>query len=315
MNEVKVGIMLPTHVPREQPFSTNLLVETAQWAEAQGFDTLWAGDHIVHPWQFLESLTSLTWAAAHTSRIEIGTCVLLLPMRQLAVVAAQLSALAVLSQGRFKLGIGVGGEWPREWQAAGISLKERGARLDEAIPLLRRLFAGEAVAFEGRFTTLPDVTLGPAPPHIPFYLAGRAPVALARAGTAADGWIGFFLTPNGFARDNKIIDEARRQANRLDQSFQRGMLLNFHIDSSDEIAAEKSLNMNLGFPRELKLAGNTHQLKAFALAGTARCIIDRLKQYISVGCNMFSLAPMDKRDREYREQLQILANEILPEIR
>ena len=176
---LNVGVMLPTHAPRRVPLEPQYIADSAVWAEARGFDAVWAADHIVHPWRFLESLTSLTFVAARTRTIAIGTCVLLLPMRQLTIAAAQIATLATLSSGRLRLGVGVGGEWPREWQAAGVPIKERGARLDEALPLLRRLFTGETIDFSGRFHEFAQVSLSPPPPPIPIYLAGRAPAALA----------------------------------------------------------------------------------------------------------------------------------------
>ena len=310
-----LGLMLPTHAPRGQPLDPGLVGETAQWAETSGFDMVWAGDHIVHPWQFLESLTALGFAAGRTRTIGIGTCVLLLPMRQLSVVAAQIATLATLSQGRFVLGAGVGGEWPREWLAAGVPMNERGKRLDEALELLPRLLRGETVDVAGRFNTFEQVSLSPVPPPVPILLAGRAPVALARIAAKADGWLGFFLTPNGFRRDAATIDEARARHGRLERPFQRGMLLNFHIGASDDAAMERALAINLGFAQELTLAGNTEQLKRFALAGRPATIIARLQEYVDAGCTNFALAPMEKGDAEYSRQARRFAAEILPALR
>jgi alkanesulfonate monooxygenase SsuD/methylene tetrahydromethanopterin reductase-like flavin-dependent oxidoreductase (luciferase family) len=312
---LSIGVMLPTHAPRRLPLDPQFVAHCAVWAEEHGFDAVWAGDHIVHPWQFLESLTSLTFAAARTHTIAIGTCVLLLPMRQLSIAAAQISTLATLSGGRFRLGAGVGGEWPREWQAAGVPIKERGARLDEALPLLRRLFMGESVDFTGRFNTFAGVSLSPVPPPIPIYLAGRAPAALARVGLQADGWLGFFLTPKGFRRDGAVIDAAREQAGRSDRPFERGMLLNFHFDESDEVAVETALALNLGFAEEIQLAASAEQLKLFALAGTPATVLARLREYVDAGCTTFCLAPMQKDQIAYQAQLDIFAAEVLPKLK
>jgi alkanesulfonate monooxygenase SsuD/methylene tetrahydromethanopterin reductase-like flavin-dependent oxidoreductase (luciferase family) len=312
---LNIGLMLPTHAPRDVPLDPQFIVQSAVWAEERGFDTVWAGDHIVHPWQFLESLTSLSFAAARTRTIVIGTCVLLLPMRQLSIAAAQIATLATLSCGRFRLGVGVGGEWPREWQAAGVPLTERGARLDEALPLLRRLFTGEAIDSAGRFNALAGVSLSPVPPPIPIYLAGRAPAALARVGLLADGWLGFFVTPNGFRRDCLVIDAARERAGRSDLPFERGMLLNFHFAESDAAALETALALNLGFATEIQLAGSVEQLKLFALAGTPTTVLARLQEFIDVGCTTFCLAPMQKNQSAYQAQLDIFATEVLPRLR
>jgi alkanesulfonate monooxygenase SsuD/methylene tetrahydromethanopterin reductase-like flavin-dependent oxidoreductase (luciferase family) len=310
---LSIGVMLPTHAPRRVPLDPQFTVHTAVWTEESGFDAVWAGDHIVHPWQFLESLTSLTFVAARTRSIAIGTCVLLLPMRQLTIAATQIATLATLSSGRFRLG--AGGEWPREWQAAGVPIKERGARLDEALPLLQRLFQGETIDFSGRFHTFAGVSLSPVPPPIPIYLAGRAPAALARVGRLADGWLGFFLTPKGFQRDGEVINTAREHAGRSDRPFERGMLLNLHFGENDESALETALALNLGFAEEIKLTASTEQLKLFALAGTPTTVLARLQEYVDAGCTTFCLSPMQKQKIAYQAQLDIFATEVLGKLR
>ena len=312
---LSIGVMLPTHAPRRVPLDPQFTVHSAVWAEEHGFDAVWTGDHIVHPWQFLESLTTLTFVAARTRTITVGTCVLLLPMRQLIVTAAQIATLATLSNGRFRLGVGIGGEWPREWQAAGVPIKERGPRLDEALPLIRRLFTGETIDFSGRFHEFVGVGLSPPPPPIPIYLAGRAPAALARSGQLADGWLGFFLTPRGFQRDGEVINSAREHAGRSDRPFERGMLLNFHIGENDESALETALALNLGFAEEIQLAASTEQLKLFALAGTPTTVLARLQEYVDAGCTTFCLSPMQKEKTAYQAQLDIFTTEVLPKLR
>ncbi len=311
---MKCGLMLPTHAPRETAFDASCIGSTAEWAEAVGFDAVWAGDHIVHPWHFMEALTSLTFAAARTRTIGIGSCVLLLPMRTLSIVAAQTATLATLSNGRLRLGIGIGGEWPKEWQAAGVPLKERGARLEEALPLLRRIYAGEAVDAEGRFNSFSGVSVSPLPPPIPVYLAGKAEAALDRIGRLADGWLGFFVTTKGLQRSSAAIDEARERAGRIGQPFERGLLLHFLLDDS-HAAVTKALELNFGFPRDLKLAANVEQLKQLALVGSADDVLARLQQFIDVGCTTFCVSPMEKETEAYRRQVERFAAEVLPRLK
>ena len=138
---------------------------------------------------------------------------------------------------------------------------------------------------------------------------------LARIAAKADGWLGFFLTPNGFRRDAATIDEARARHGRLERPFQRGMLLNFHIGANDDAAMDHALAINLGFAQELTLAGNAEQLKRFALAGRPATIIARLQEYVDAGCTNFALAPMEKGDAEYSRQARRFAAEILPALR
>jgi alkanesulfonate monooxygenase SsuD/methylene tetrahydromethanopterin reductase-like flavin-dependent oxidoreductase (luciferase family) len=311
----KIGLMLPTYAPREQPLAPELVGATAEWAEQNGFDAVWAGDHIVHPWQFMECLVSLSFVAARTRQCEIGTCVLLLPMRQLSIAAAQISTLATLSNGRFNLGIGLGGEWPLEWQAAGVPTTQRGPRLNEALPLLRRLCTGDVVDFDGRFNSFSGFSLAPVPPPIPLYLAGRAAAALERAGLHGDGWIGFFLTANGFRRASRVIDTVRERAGRSNIPFERGMLLHFQLGKDEDAALDRALALNFGFPQELQLAGNAEQLKRFALIGSADTVHQRIEEYLAAGCGTFCFAPMEKGNAAYQEQIRMFAVEVLPKLK
>lgn len=310
----RIGLLLPTHAPHGRKLDGELLSSVAEWAEAAGFDGLWAGDHIVHPWQFLEALTSLTFVAARTRKIGIGTCVLQLPMRQLAVAAAQIVTLSVLSDERFILGAGIGGEWPLEWQAAGVPTTERGARLDEGLMLLKKLLTGEAVDFAGRFNRF-EGRMSPVPGRLPIHLAGRAPAALKRVGRIADGWIGFFVTPSGFRRDLAVIDAAREEAGRLGQPFERGALLNFHLDENEQRGEARAFALNFGFPKEITLAGSDEQLKRFALLGSAASIIARIREYAEAGCRNFVLSPVEKEGEAYQAQMRAFAERVLPALR
>ena len=235
-------------------------------------------------------------------------------MRQLSIVALQISTLSILSGGRLILGVGVGGEWPKEWAAAGIPLKERGARLDEMIPLLRRLFAGETIDFEGRFNTLPGVTLSPMPPPIPIYFAGRVPAAIQRAAKFGDGWLGFSLSLNGFKRDTALINQARERADRADKPFKFGMSIPFLFDKNDEDAdLRAALALNEGFPPELRLTP-PEKLRRFLLAGTPARVTEQIQGYIEAGCEIFSLSPI-ARGQAFQEHLDIFASEVLPRIK
>jgi alkanesulfonate monooxygenase SsuD/methylene tetrahydromethanopterin reductase-like flavin-dependent oxidoreductase (luciferase family) len=235
-------------------------------------------------------------------------------MRQLSIVTSQIATLANLSGGRLRLGVGVGGEWPREWEAAGVPTSERGARLNESLPLLRKLLAGTQVDFSGRFNVLSGVSVSPVPPRVPIYLAGRADAALERVGREGDGWIGFFLTPNGFRRDSAAIDAARRRVGRETLPFDRGMLLNFQLDDDAERAEARALELNLGFAQELRLAANNEQLKRFALAGTPATVLARLREYVAAGCMTFCVAPMEKDNAGFQRQIRRFAAEILPRL-
>src|SRR5213080_4257156 len=115
-----------------------------------GYDSLWVGDHIAFAVSILDPLLQLAQAAVVSRRLVLGTNVYLLPLRHPVPVAKQIATLDHLCEGRLIFGVGVGGEFPKEYEACGIPLKERGARLSEGIPLLRSLLRGETVEHTGR---------------------------------------------------------------------------------------------------------------------------------------------------------------------
>jgi probable F420-dependent oxidoreductase len=201
-----VGVFLPTFVGASGRTGRELAA-FARRAEDLGFDSVWATDHLLHqsrfyavPW--LDPIVSLTYVAATTSRLRLGTSVLVLPTRQPVVLAKQVATLQALADERYILGAGTGWD-DREFQAVGQQRAERGGRTDESIAILRRLLAGESVTYEGRFYQLRDVAVGPAmrSPLCLWSAGGRqlphaasperpvlAPAVLRRI-VASDGWI------------------------------------------------------------------------------------------------------------------------------
>jgi alkanesulfonate monooxygenase SsuD/methylene tetrahydromethanopterin reductase-like flavin-dependent oxidoreductase (luciferase family) len=114
-----------------------------------GYDSLWVGDHIAFAVAILDPLLQLAQAAMVSRRLTLGTNVYLLPLRHPAPVAKQVATLDHLCEGRLIFGVGVGGEFAKEFEVCGVPLNERGARLSEAIPLLRQLWSGAPVSHAG----------------------------------------------------------------------------------------------------------------------------------------------------------------------
>src|SRR6476619_2478819 len=191
--------------------------------ESSGYDSLWCGDHISFPAAILDPLLQLAQAAVVSRRLMLGTSVYLLPLRHPVPVAKQVATLDHLTEGRFIFGVGVGGEFAREYEACGVPLKERGARLGEAIPLLRKLWSGEPVTYEGRFyQSFNNVPMQPPARQIggpPIWCGGRSDAALARAGRLADGWIAYVVTPEMYQAGLDKIAAAAHEAERGQAAF------------------------------------------------------------------------------------------------
>ncbi len=189
----------------------------AELAEALGFDSVWVGDHVLWHASAPDPAVMLGALAARTSRVRIGSGVMLAALRPPLVVAKQAATLDLLSGGRFVLGVGIGGENPAEFEAVGVDVRERGGRLDETLAICRALFSQPEVNFDGRFYRLRGVRfdLPPATPGgPPIWVGGRAPEALRRAGRLGDGWLAFAVTPERFADGWRSVCEQAERARR-----------------------------------------------------------------------------------------------------
>jgi probable F420-dependent oxidoreductase len=207
--------------------------EVAQAAEGAGFHTLWLSDHLVTPvawnsrYPYSESghpgygpdapLVDVLVAAGHiaalTSRLRIGTGVYILPLRRPLPVARAVATVQQLSGGRFAFGIGVG--WMREeFHAAGEPFRGRGARADEMLEVMRKLWSGRPVEHSGEHYAFGAVQLSPPCPDVPVVVGGASEPALRRAALAGDGWYGpaWPLERSLAARDR--IEEMRAAAGR-----------------------------------------------------------------------------------------------------
>jgi probable F420-dependent oxidoreductase len=203
---MRVGFALPTIGPAAGPESVR---RAAERAEALGYDGLWVADRLLHPVKprtpypasadgslpevyrvVLDPLESLTFAAAVTRRVTLGTSVLDIPFYNPVVLARRLTTLDVLSGGRLRVGLGLG--WSEdEFEAVGASRAERGRRADEFLAVLKAVWTTDPVEYQGRYYRISRSVIGPKPvqkPHPPIYLAAYAPRALERAAVHADGW-------------------------------------------------------------------------------------------------------------------------------
>jgi probable F420-dependent oxidoreductase len=210
------------------------LVTAVRAAETAGFDSVWAGEHIVLPDPqvppspmgpqdpALDSLLALTWAAAHTTTIRLATGIVILPQRNPLVLAKEVATLDVLSGGRVMLGVGAGYLEP-EFQAIGANFAERGAVTDEYLDALHALWYEEHPEYHGRFVDFAGVDAHPRPRQqpIPLVVAGHSPPAYRRAVARAHGWYGYWLTPEDAAAS---IAGVRAAADRVERPAALGEL-------------------------------------------------------------------------------------------
>jgi probable F420-dependent oxidoreductase len=192
---MQFGLSLPHFWQVASPVAIR---RVAQRAEQLGYEGIWVSDHIVIPDSavdrfgsvFYEPLTVLGFAAACTSRIRLGTTVIIVPYRNPLVTAKVLSTLDVLSGGRVTAGLGVG--WTEdEFKALGVPFKERGALSDEYIAVFKALWTQDKPTFRGQYMHFDNIAFEPKPvqkPHIPMWIGGNSKRAIRRAVALGDGW-------------------------------------------------------------------------------------------------------------------------------
>jgi len=193
-------------------------------AEAAGFESLWAGEHVVLPDpqgrsspmaprdRILDPIVALTFLAAHTKRVRLGTGIIILPQRNPLVLAKELASLDELSGGRLIFGIGAGYLEP-EFRALGIPFADRGARTDEYLAAMRAIWTQQAPAYHGRFVSFEGVQAHPQR-DIPIVVGGESPPTYRRAVQSASGWYGFNLDLHATARALADIRQARERYTR-----------------------------------------------------------------------------------------------------
>ena len=212
----KFGLAMRNFTAFPELPDTDALLDYAVRAEELGFESLWVWDHIllgVDPhFPIIESLTLLTAAAARTSRIKLGTGVLVLPLRNPVVLAKVLASLDQISKGRLILGV-ASGWYAREFDAVGVPFKRRGKVMDQNLEVLTRLLQEDSVRAEYPPHNLRSAVQFPKPlqkPRPPILVGGYVDAVLKRAAVSGDGWLTYFYTPENFTKSwNKVKAFAR----------------------------------------------------------------------------------------------------------
>src|SRR5580704_11107739 len=208
------------------------MVGLGQQIGEAGFDSLWLPEVLTRPGP--DPLVGLAWVSGACPTLKIGTT-MLLPGRNLIWLAKAVATLDLLSGGRFLLtfvpGLSIGGEG----RAVGVPPAERGGLMDEALPVLRRLWAGEVVSHDGPSGSFTDVSVSPRPVQDPFdvWLGGNAPAALDRCGRLGDGWIPALCTPQDAADGKAVIDEVAAAHGRSISPEHFGISISYAAPGTD----------------------------------------------------------------------------------
>jgi probable F420-dependent oxidoreductase len=286
------------------------VLSLARRAEAAGFDSLWAGDHVSFYVPLLESLTLLSFVAAATERVKLGTAVYLVPLRHPTTTAKVAATLDLLSGGRLVLGVGVGGEFPPEFTACGVPVEERGSRANESIPLLRRLWTENGVTHSGRHFSFGPVSLDPKPVQPggpPILVGGRKAPAFRRAGRHGDGYISHMCSPEMYGENLNTIRQHAERAGRRDVRFQTSAFLFTRLgDDYEECLKTTASTLQMVYNRPFEDAA-----RKYCLLGRTDDCLEQLRAFARSGCRSFILSPLMDSD-EFLERAQ---RDLLPHIR
>ena len=290
------------------------LVQLVELVDRSGYHSLWAGDHISFAVPILDPLLQLAQAAVVSRRLILGTSVLLLPLRHPTPVAKQITTLDHLTEGRFVLGVGVGGEFPREYTACDVPRNERGARLSEGVQVLRKFFSGGAVTHHGKFYgPFEDVPMHPPPRQVggpPIWFAGRKEAALRRIGRLGDGFLAYVISPDMYRDALKTIDAAADQAGRGEVRFGTGHLLFTRLDKTYEEALDRATEtLSVRYAMDFRKAA-----QRYCALGTPQQVAERIREFHAAGVRHIALdllGPYEQR----AEQIEWFARDAMPLLR
>jgi probable F420-dependent oxidoreductase len=293
--------------------SSKGIAEYAQQAESMGFDYLCSGEHMMFHGPVGNSLIALSIAAGATKKIKLMSTVVLLPLYRPMVVAKLAAVLDVASDGRYHMGIGIGGEFPKEFEACGVPVNQRGSRSNEALEVITKLWTEKNVTFEGRYSKFSGVTIQPAPlqkPHPPIWVAGRKEPAMRRAALYAQGWIPYMYTPEMLHESLEKIRQFGKEAGRDMSAFRPGLFIFASVYPDREKAKDQAAKALGGtYAQDFsKIAGR------YTLYGNPDDCRKRLQEYVDAGARTV-LISWACRHEDIAENMKLVAEEITPGFR
>jgi probable F420-dependent oxidoreductase len=296
-----IGIALPISTPDHQP---DTVLRCARLAEDAGAHSLWTIDRLTFGNQ--EPLLGLAAAAAITSRVKLGTSVLLGTLRGPAMLAKQIATLDQLSGGRVILGLGVGSR-PDDFEGAGVPFEHRGTRAEELVSILRLAWSGEPVKFQGQFYAMDVGPIGPRPvqPRIPVWIGGSAEAALRRVGRIADGFIGGSSRgAEGFRESMESVRSAALIAGRDPALLSGASLMMVSLDDNRERARQRAFDYQANYYSPAR--ANPDQ----CVLGSVDQCVEQMQPYLEAGAYVLIISPVTS-DIEHYERI---CSELLPRL-
>jgi len=299
---MKFGVALPNF---GKYANRDAIISIAKTAEALGFDSVWVSDHIVIPEShqgfgnvFYEPLTTLTYIAAVTTKIYLGTSVIILPYRNPIILAKMASTLDVLSDGRLILGVGTG--WLKEeFEALGVSYEERGTMTDEYIRVLKTLWSQKKPKFIGTYNKFEEINFLPKPvqnPYPPIWIGGNSRKVIERAVNLGNGWHPVGLTPDEIKEKAKYINELLVENKKGTSDF--------------VISLRKNLQIKRASEKEIKKEDERETLR-----GTPEKIIEGIEKYKNSGVSHLIFQVLSSSLEGILETMEFFSRDIRPTLK
>ena len=276
--------------------------------EAGGVDSIWQTDLLVSKAPILECMSVMAALAGATKRIKFGMNVASVGMRDPLLLAKQCATIDVLSDGRLLPAFGIGNVRSAAWQATGLGTKGRGARTDEGLEIISRLWRDETVSFEGAYYRYTDASISPRPLQqpLPLWLGGSSPFAIKRTARFGTGWLGGLETPAEVGPVVQAIRQASAECGRRIDHDHYGAAFAYRFGAWQEPVvshAAKALKARTGRDPEGRF-----------VVGDAGDIVQRLGDYIAAGASKFVVRPIAAGEDDVIDQTRRLIDEILPEV-
>jgi probable F420-dependent oxidoreductase len=296
--KIRVGFGLGTH---STSGSAERFAQLVDGLEAHRFDSLWLSERLTSDCP--DPLVAMSFAVARSTRLKVGTSVMVLPGRNPVVLAKALASLDQLSGGRVLPAFGLGAPNAAEHQAFGVQRSERAAWFDEALPLVQRLWAEDHVDHDGPRFQLRDVTIRPKPLQQPLDVwgGGTAPSELRRVATYCNGWLPSFCSPAQAEAGRVRIEELAAQEGREIDPEHFGVLLPYLPDGADEV------------PEQLAALYRSRNPEADPadLVATRGGLPALIQRFVDVGFSKFVVVPIAEPD-DWGPELAELAAIVKP---
>jgi alkanesulfonate monooxygenase SsuD/methylene tetrahydromethanopterin reductase-like flavin-dependent oxidoreductase (luciferase family) len=299
---IEFGLKLPEHMD---------VVTFARQAESMNVDYVFQGEHVFFHGPVTNTLIDLSFAAAATQRVKLLSSATLVPLYPAALLAKMTASLAVNSGGRFNLGVGVGGDFPAEFEACGVPTAGRGRATDAALDLMTRLWRGEPIGPFETPTGEESLSLDPLPPGqaIPLWVCGRSSATIDRAVRIGDWWMPYLYSIDKFRRDRATLGERATEASR---QCPKAALHAFAVpgDTKEEAIATAVRILGTVYNQPF----SPEMVERLCIVGTSAECAEQIHEFVEAGAEAACFNLLADPD-DYDRRMEQICTDVLPELR